>query len=249
MDEQYCTSCFTRKHMINTRFSVQVSPKCLFFIFQWKVTFKCFCSSKLSAFAQCLHSSSYPSIFHGWGNTRLLTCKCWWNFFIIFLWNSVCATANFCLLSVPSQHLWWVVCHALICWVFSIIFHPGRTVKITCDYGLLFVFYNSMTFVKQNKIILLYLVRRLMLLWCFSPLQCLQQYVQLAIIEGGGAPITCPDMACQKTGVLLDSEVCPAKNQWYVGHEGNQKSKSTSWGHKTQTQCWCTNIYSTKILF
>lgn len=42
------------------------------------------------------------------------------------------------------------------------------------------------------------------------PLQCLQQYVQLAIREGGGAPITCPDMACQKTGVLTDLEVCPA---------------------------------------
>lgn len=43
----------------------------------------------------------------------------------------------------------------------------------------------------------------------YLPLQCLQQYVQLAIMEGGGAPITCPDMACQKSGVLLDSEVCP----------------------------------------
>lgn len=38
-------------------------------------------------------------------------------------------------------------------------------------------------------------------------LQCLERYVQLAIVEGGGAPITCPDMACLKTGVLLDSEV------------------------------------------
>uniref|UniRef100_A0A8C8DRR7 E3 ubiquitin-protein ligase RNF144B n=1 Tax=Oryzias sinensis TaxID=183150 RepID=A0A8C8DRR7_9TELE len=36
---------------------------------------------------------------------------------------------------------------------------------------------------------------------------CLQQYVELAIKEGGGTPITCPDMACQKSGVLLDSEV------------------------------------------
>ncbi|XP_068590654.1 E3 ubiquitin-protein ligase RNF144B [Cebidichthys violaceus] len=36
---------------------------------------------------------------------------------------------------------------------------------------------------------------------------CLEQYVQLAIMEGGGAPITCPDMACLKTGVLLDSEI------------------------------------------
>lgn len=41
------------------------------------------------------------------------------------------------------------------------------------------------------------------------PLKCLQQYVQLAIMEGGGAPITCPDMACGRSGVLLDSEVCP----------------------------------------
>ncbi|KPP70452.1 hypothetical protein Z043_110729, partial [Scleropages formosus] len=37
--------------------------------------------------------------------------------------------------------------------------------------------------------------------------QCLQQYVQLAIREGGGAPVTCPDMACLKTGALLDSEI------------------------------------------
>ncbi|KAF3691551.1 E3 ubiquitin-protein ligase RNF144B [Channa argus] len=36
---------------------------------------------------------------------------------------------------------------------------------------------------------------------------CLQQYVQLAIREGGGAPITCPDMACQESGELLDSEI------------------------------------------
>ncbi|KAG7475282.1 E3 ubiquitin-protein ligase RNF144B [Solea senegalensis] len=36
---------------------------------------------------------------------------------------------------------------------------------------------------------------------------CLQQYVVLAIMEGGGAPITCPDMACQRSGVLLDSEI------------------------------------------
>uniref|UniRef100_A0A3Q3IYZ6 E3 ubiquitin-protein ligase RNF144B n=2 Tax=Monopterus albus TaxID=43700 RepID=A0A3Q3IYZ6_MONAL len=42
---------------------------------------------------------------------------------------------------------------------------------------------------------------------CSFCTECLQQYVQLAIMEGGGAPITCPDMACQKTGVLLDSEI------------------------------------------
>ncbi|XP_026041131.1 E3 ubiquitin-protein ligase RNF144B [Astatotilapia calliptera] len=42
---------------------------------------------------------------------------------------------------------------------------------------------------------------------CIYCTACLQQYVQLAIMEGGGAPITCPDMACRKTGVLLDSEI------------------------------------------
>ncbi|XP_049586469.1 E3 ubiquitin-protein ligase RNF144B isoform X1 [Syngnathus scovelli] len=42
---------------------------------------------------------------------------------------------------------------------------------------------------------------------CVYCTTCLQQYVQLTIKEGGGAPITCPDMACRNTGVLLDSEI------------------------------------------
>ncbi|XP_054477731.1 E3 ubiquitin-protein ligase RNF144B [Anoplopoma fimbria] len=42
---------------------------------------------------------------------------------------------------------------------------------------------------------------------CVFCTACLEQYVQLAIMEGGGACITCPDMACLKTGVLLDSEI------------------------------------------
>ncbi|XP_018618253.2 E3 ubiquitin-protein ligase RNF144B [Scleropages formosus] len=42
---------------------------------------------------------------------------------------------------------------------------------------------------------------------CVFCTSCLQQYVQLAIREGGGAPVTCPDMACLKTGALLDSEI------------------------------------------
>ncbi|XP_034384523.1 E3 ubiquitin-protein ligase RNF144B [Cyclopterus lumpus] len=42
---------------------------------------------------------------------------------------------------------------------------------------------------------------------CVFCTACLEQYVQLAIMEGGGAPITCPDMACLKTGVLFDSEI------------------------------------------
>ncbi|KAL0984924.1 hypothetical protein UPYG_G00150540 [Umbra pygmaea] len=42
---------------------------------------------------------------------------------------------------------------------------------------------------------------------CVFCTMCLQQYVQLAIREGGGSPVTCPDMACQRTGVLLNSEI------------------------------------------
>ncbi|KAM3873494.1 E3 ubiquitin-protein ligase RNF144B [Diretmus argenteus] len=42
---------------------------------------------------------------------------------------------------------------------------------------------------------------------CVFCTPCLQQYVQLAIREGGGAPVTCPDMACQNTGAILDSEI------------------------------------------
>ncbi|XP_054638351.1 E3 ubiquitin-protein ligase RNF144B isoform X2 [Dunckerocampus dactyliophorus] len=37
--------------------------------------------------------------------------------------------------------------------------------------------------------------------------KCLQQYVELAIKEGGGAPITCPDMDCKHIGMLLDTEI------------------------------------------
>ncbi|XP_061633058.1 E3 ubiquitin-protein ligase RNF144B [Phyllopteryx taeniolatus] len=42
---------------------------------------------------------------------------------------------------------------------------------------------------------------------CIFCTTCLQQYVQLTIKEGGGTPITCPDMACRNIGVLLDSEI------------------------------------------
>ncbi|XP_056300756.1 LOW QUALITY PROTEIN: E3 ubiquitin-protein ligase RNF144B-like [Pseudoliparis swirei] len=42
---------------------------------------------------------------------------------------------------------------------------------------------------------------------CVFCIACLEQYVQLAIMAVGGTPITCPDMACLKTGVLLDSEI------------------------------------------
>ncbi|XP_023671269.1 E3 ubiquitin-protein ligase RNF144B isoform X1 [Paramormyrops kingsleyae] len=48
---------------------------------------------------------------------------------------------------------------------------------------------------------------RLQTCGCIFCTWCLQQYVQLAIREGGGTSITCPDMACLKSGALLDSEI------------------------------------------
>ncbi|XP_028836356.1 E3 ubiquitin-protein ligase RNF144B isoform X1 [Denticeps clupeoides] len=42
---------------------------------------------------------------------------------------------------------------------------------------------------------------------CVFCTQCLQQYVVLAIQEGGGAPVTCPDLACPNSGALFDSEI------------------------------------------
>ena len=37
--------------------------------------------------------------------------------------------------------------------------------------------------------------------------QCLKQYMQLAIREGCGSPITCPDMVCLNHGTLQEAEV------------------------------------------
>lgn len=51
---------------------------------------------------------------------------------------------------------------------------------------------------------------------CVFCAACLQQYVQLAIMEGGGAPITCPDMACGRSGVLLDSEIATLASEGQV---------------------------------
>ncbi|KAK2815148.1 hypothetical protein Q7C36_023414 [Tachysurus vachellii] len=42
---------------------------------------------------------------------------------------------------------------------------------------------------------------------CVFCTQCLRQYVQLAIRDGAGSPITCPDVACKRPGALLDSEI------------------------------------------
>lgn len=72
------------------------------------------------------------------------------------------------------------------------------------------------------------------------PLKCLQQYVQLAIVEGGGAPITCPDMACRRSGVLQDSEVCPLQDDMWVRRgerkAGWDKRASKETGRKSETR-------------
>lgn len=54
---------------------------------------------------------------------------------------------------------------------------------------------------------------------CVFCTQCLQQYVCLSVREGGGGVITCPDMACQDTRGLSDSEVAfyvtEDQAEWY----------------------------------
>nr|XP_061805022.1 E3 ubiquitin-protein ligase RNF144B isoform X2 [Nerophis lumbriciformis] len=42
---------------------------------------------------------------------------------------------------------------------------------------------------------------------CIFCTTCLQQYVELVIKEGGGEPVTCPDMDCRNMGVLLETEI------------------------------------------
>ncbi|XP_072267729.1 E3 ubiquitin-protein ligase RNF144B [Pyxicephalus adspersus] len=42
---------------------------------------------------------------------------------------------------------------------------------------------------------------------CIFCTVCLRQYVQLAIREGFGSPITCPDMVCPKRGLLQEAEI------------------------------------------
>ncbi|TRY95546.1 hypothetical protein DNTS_021474 [Danionella cerebrum] len=42
---------------------------------------------------------------------------------------------------------------------------------------------------------------------CVFCLECLREYVELGILDGAGSPITCPDLACENSGTLLDSEI------------------------------------------
>ncbi|XP_023187161.1 E3 ubiquitin-protein ligase RNF144B-like [Xiphophorus maculatus] len=66
---------------------------------------------------------------------------------------------------------------------------------------------------------------------------CLQQYVQLSIMEGGGAAITCPDMACPKTGALLDSEVASLAAPYQV--ELYQRLKFERGVKLDPSKAWC----------
>ncbi|KAM9852726.1 E3 ubiquitin-protein ligase RNF144B isoform 1-T2 [Aulostomus maculatus] len=81
---------------------------------------------------------------------------------------------------------------------------------------------------------------------CIFCTTCLQQYVQLAIMEGGGAPITCPDMACRNTGVLLDTEIAslaPADQtelyQRLKYERGVKLDPSKAWCPVTECQAVC----------
>uniref|UniRef100_A0A2H6MX96 E3 ubiquitin-protein ligase RNF144B n=1 Tax=Micrurus carvalhoi TaxID=3147026 RepID=A0A2H6MX96_9SAUR len=42
---------------------------------------------------------------------------------------------------------------------------------------------------------------------CIFCTSCLKQYIQLAIREGCGSPITCPDMVCLGHGILQETEI------------------------------------------
>uniref|UniRef100_G3NL21 E3 ubiquitin-protein ligase RNF144B n=1 Tax=Gasterosteus aculeatus TaxID=69293 RepID=G3NL21_GASAC len=72
---------------------------------------------------------------------------------------------------------------------------------------------------------------------CVFCTTCLERYVQLAIVEGGGAPITCPDMACLKTGVLLDSEIASLAPEDQV--ELYQRVKFERGVKLDSSKAWC----------
>ncbi|XP_036371721.1 E3 ubiquitin-protein ligase RNF144B-like [Megalops cyprinoides] len=87
---------------------------------------------------------------------------------------------------------------------------------------------------------------RLLTCNCVFCTSCLQQYVQLAVREGGGAPVTCPDMTCLRTGTLLDSEIAsfaPADlvqlYQRLKFERGVQLDPSKTWCPVVQCQAAC----------
>lgn len=171
--------------MITTHLNVQVFPKDLPNMNDsenWHTLIYCLC---MSAFTQCLHSSSHPSILQAWDNMLIRTP-------VYVELNSLDPFFAFTIYVMSS-----LSCYDMMCvfYSFPLLNDNAHNNSIACVEKHLPVLFCT----QSNAAV------------AFLSLQCLQQYVQLAIMEGGGAPITCPDMACQKTGVLLDSEVCPAK--------------------------------------
>lgn len=79
-------------------------------------------------------------------------------------------------------------------------------------------------------------------------LQCLRQYVQLAIRGGAGSAITCPDPACKNTATLLDSEVHLSISLSALLSPATTISSSTV--HATTIDCANTVVYTdnTEIL-
>ncbi|KAJ8353801.1 hypothetical protein SKAU_G00213680 [Synaphobranchus kaupii] len=78
--------------------------------------------------------------------------------------------------------------------------------------------------------------RKLHACGCVFCTSCLQQYVQLAVREGGGAPITCPVMPCLRNGILLDSEItgfAPDLVQLY------QRLRFERGVHHDPSKAWC----------
>ncbi|KAL6462299.1 hypothetical protein MHYP_G00287210 [Metynnis hypsauchen] len=88
---------------------------------------------------------------------------------------------------------------------------------------------------------------------CVFCTQCLRQYVQLAIQDGAGAPITCPDLACKHPGPLLDSEIASFAPSDQVElyrrlkfERGVQLDPSKAWCPALDCQAVCSVIPSTE---
>lgn len=87
-----------------------------------------------------------------------------------------------------------------------VFFHMLFKIRPTSPF-LCFISQSTKLFLQLCLItIRAHFIRKSHLCSLFS-LQCLKQYVQLAIKGGAGGAITCPDPACKNTGTMLDSEV------------------------------------------
>lgn len=72
---------------------------------------------------------------------------------------------------------------------------------------------------------------------CVFCTPCLKQYVQLAIKEGCGSVITCPDMMCLKHGILQESEIACLVSAQQL--ELYQRLKFEKEVHLDPCRTWC----------